>query len=103
GRRDARVQALNWDYIGTGENKGWRIRAEPSSRLVLKEINGYHAAPRAVTAGTAGGIGAAVASPESWRHAPSLKEAAPLTSFAELKDDCSNACRAWTYTGVFAR
>src|SRR5205807_954223 len=84
------------------ENRNWRIKDEPSARLILKEINGYHAAGPVVTAGMAGGFGAAVASPESWRHAPSLKEAASLTSFAELKDDGSTASGAWIYTGVFA-
>src|SRR5205823_10271134 len=66
-------------YIDAEENEKWRIKDEPSARLVIKEINGYHTVPRR-----------------------SLKEAAPLTSFAELKDDGSTACGAWIYTGVFA-
>src|SRR5262249_16875853 len=70
-KRDRPIQALVWDYIDPEENKNWKIKDEPSGRLVLKEINGYHAAPPAVTAGVAGGFGAALASPESWRTAPS--------------------------------
>src|SRR5207253_2970820 len=31
-----------------------------------------------------------------------LKEAVPLTSFTELKDDGSTACGAWVYTGIYA-
>jgi len=101
-RRDRPIQAVTWDYIDAEENRKWRIKDEPSARLVLKEINGYWAVPTVVAAGAAVGAGAALAAPVSWRRMPSLKEAAPLTSFAELKDDGSTACGAWIYTGVFA-
>jgi formate dehydrogenase major subunit len=95
-KRDRPIQALVWDYIDPEQNKEWRIKDEPSSRLVLKEINGYHVLHPALGA-TAG---APAAAGISWGK--SLKEAAPLTSFAELRDDGSTACGAWIYTGVFA-
>jgi formate dehydrogenase major subunit len=95
-KRDRPIQALTWDYINNEENKGRRIEDEPSSRLVLKEINGYHVLhPRLEAI-----AGAPAAASISWGK--SLKEAAPLTSFTELKDDGSTACGAWIYTGVFA-
>jgi formate dehydrogenase major subunit len=77
--RDRPIQALLWDYIDEDENRRFNIPDEPSARLVLKEINGYKFEP-----------------------GKRLKDATPLTSFGELKDDGSTACGAWIYTGVFA-
>jgi formate dehydrogenase major subunit len=77
--RDRPIRALLWDYDDKEESAKWRIKDEPSARLVLKEINGYK-----VAAGQ------------------KLLEATPLTSFAELKDDGTTACGAWIYTGVYA-
>src|SRR5262245_1719250 len=76
--RDQGIKALVWDYIDAEENKVWRIKDEPSARLILKEINGYRWGP--------GG----------------LKAGAPVSSFGDLKDDGSTACGAWIYTGIFA-
>jgi formate dehydrogenase major subunit len=76
--RDAGIKALVWDYIDPAENTEWRIKDEPSARLILKEINGYTWGP--------GG----------------LKGGVPLTSFDKLKDDGSTACGAWIYSGIFA-
>jgi len=75
---------------------------EPSSRLVLKEINGYHAAGPVAKAGVAGVLARRLHRPVLDQRGPSLKEAAPLTSFGELKDDGSTASGAWIYTGIFA-
>src|SRR5262245_3921768 len=76
--RDAGIKALVWDYIDPEENKDWRIKDEPSARLILKEINGYRVMP--------GG----------------LKPSPPVNTFGELKDDGSTACGAWIYSGIFA-
>ena len=77
--RDEPIQAVTWDYIDAEENKKWRIQDEPSSRLVLKEINGYLIE----------------------KDKP-LKDATALKGLADIKDDGSTACGAWIYTGVFA-
>jgi formate dehydrogenase major subunit len=77
-RRDRPIQALLWDYIDEAANADFRIKDEPSATLVMKEINGYDA--------TKGGV----------------KEAPPLKTFGELKDDGTTACGAWIYTGVYA-
>ncbi|HJZ56798.1 MAG TPA: molybdopterin dinucleotide binding domain-containing protein, partial [Gemmataceae bacterium] len=76
--RDAGIKALVWDYIDPHENEPWRIKDEPSARLILKEINGYRVMP--------GG----------------LKPSPPVNTFGELKDDGSTACGAWIYSGIFA-
>ncbi len=76
--RDAGIRALVWDYIDPEENREWRIKDEPSARLILKEINGYRWGP--------GG----------------LKLGVPVGSFNDLKDDGSTACGAWIYSGIFA-
>jgi formate dehydrogenase major subunit len=76
--RDRPIQALTWDYLDREENKRFRIKDEPSARLVMKEINGYKI------------------------EGKSLKESIPLKTFGELKDDGSTACGAWIYTGIFA-
>ncbi len=76
--RDKPIQALTWDYIDEEENKRFGIADEPSSRLVLKEINGYKVAGK------------------------SLKDATALAALGDIKDDGSTACGAWIYTGVFA-
>jgi formate dehydrogenase major subunit len=114
-RRDRPIQALVWDYIDAEENKKFGIPDEPSARLILKEINGYLVTPpTAAQAGTAGvlagaaGAGpAGVAAAGTAATAPairgwSLKDALPLPSFGQLRDDGSTACGAWIYTGVFA-
>src|SRR5262249_23290166 len=72
--RDQGIKALVWDYIDEKENQRWRIKDEPSARLILKEINGYRVGP--------GG----------------LKKSPPITSFSELRDDGSTACGAWIYS-----
>ena len=77
-RATGRIQALVWDYIDPHENEPWRIKDEPSARLILKEINGYHWSARRPEGGP------------------------PVASFAELKDDGSTACGAWIYSGIFA-
>jgi formate dehydrogenase major subunit len=76
--QDRSIKALVWDYLDPKENEGWRIQDEPSAGLILKEINGT-----------------------SW-DGGKLKEAKPLKSFAELKDDGTTACGAWIYTGIYA-
>src|SRR5262249_19023881 len=77
--RDRPIKALLWDYDDPEESDKWRIKDEPSARLVLKEINGYTVA-----------------------EGLNLLKSTPLTSFAELKDDGTTACGAWIYTGVYA-
>jgi formate dehydrogenase major subunit len=79
--RDRPIQALTWDYLDPKANEEWRIKDEPSTELVLKEINGYR-----WPAGSA--------------HP--LKDGAPLRSADELRDDGSTACGAWIYTGIYA-
>jgi formate dehydrogenase major subunit len=76
--RDAGIRALLWDYIDEQENANWRIKDEPSARLILKEINGYVWGP--------GG----------------LKGGVPVKTFGDLKDDGSTACGSWIYSGIFA-
>jgi formate dehydrogenase major subunit len=71
--RDRPIQALTWDYIDPAENRGWRIKDEPSAARVLKEINGYYVAT-----------------------------GKPVWAFGELKADGSTACGAWIYSGVYA-
>ena len=80
-RRDRPIQALVWDYLDPEQDKEWSIKDEPSSHLILKEINGYE--------WRAGGV-----SP--------LSSGRPLGGFADLKDDGSTACGAWVYGGVYA-
>jgi formate dehydrogenase major subunit len=76
-KRDRPLQALTWDYVDPEENKKWRVKDEPSGRLVIKEINGYKVGKK-------------------------LIDAEPLASFALLKDDGTTASGGWIYTGVFA-
>jgi formate dehydrogenase major subunit len=76
--RDAGIKALLWDYIDPEENKQWRIKDEPSARLILKEINGYQWTPAG------------------------LKGSPPVKTFGDLKDDGSTACGSWIYSGIFA-
>ncbi len=72
GDRDWAMRNLTWDYgPETAEVAPWRIKDEPSSYKVLKEINGF-----------------------AWDGKK------PLPSFANLKEDGSTACGAWIYTGV---
>jgi formate dehydrogenase major subunit len=77
--KDRPIQALVWDYIDPEENARFTIPDEPSARLVLKEINGYRV-----------------------EKGKSLKQATPLATLGDFKDDGSTACGAWIYTGVFA-
>jgi formate dehydrogenase major subunit len=70
--RDWAIQNLLWDYMNEAENEPWRIKDEPSSDLVLREINGYTWADKKQVAG-----------------------------FADLKDDGSTACGCWIYSGVY--
>jgi formate dehydrogenase major subunit len=76
--RDRPIQALVWNFVDERANREWRIKDEPSSELILKEINGY-----------------------LWTKDKPL-EGKPLVSFGDLKDDGSTACGAWIYTGVYA-
>ena len=72
--RDWGIKNLLWDYEPEPhETSMWRIKDEPSSYKILKEINGY-----------------------SWDNQK------PLPSFANLKEDGSTACGAWIYTGVIS-
>jgi formate dehydrogenase major subunit len=72
--RDRPMQALTWDYwpdsSAVSSSGEWN---EPSTELILKEINGYT---------TADGL--------------------PVRSFAELQADGSTACGAWIYSGIYA-
>jgi formate dehydrogenase major subunit len=70
--RDWPIQNLYWDYLNPEENEPWRIKDEPSSDLVLREINGYTWADKKLVSG-----------------------------FAALKDDGSTACGCWIYSGVY--
>ncbi len=70
--RDWAIKNLVWNYEpDPAEVANWRIKDEPSSYKVLKEINGY-----------------------TWT------DKKPLPSFADLKEDGSTVCGAWIYTGV---
>lgn len=71
--RDKPIRAVTWDYIDPEENAPWRIKDEPSARLVLKEMNGTFVAT-----------------------------GKPVRGFSDLKDDGSTACGAWIYSGVYA-
>jgi formate dehydrogenase major subunit len=75
-QRDRPIRALMWDYLDPTINAQWRIKDEPATERILKEINGYH------TSGDNRGK--------------------PVNSFTELKDDGSTACGAWIYSGVLA-
>lgn len=71
--RDQGFLNMTWDYDAQpSEVERWRIKDEPSSLRVLKEINGYDVA--------------------SGKH---------LSGFGALKDDGSTACGNWIYSGVF--
>jgi formate dehydrogenase major subunit len=75
-KKDRPILAMTWDYLDDKANSEWRIKDEPSSERILKEISGYY------TAGESKGK--------------------QVGSFADLKDDGSTACGAWIYSGVFA-
>src|SRR5262249_39108432 len=70
-----------------------------------KEINGYFTTPPEA----AGAVGRAAAGPAEAaapvlarpRGVP-LRDARPVATFGELRDDGSTACGAWIYTGLFA-
>lgn len=66
------IQNLYWDYLNEEENADWRIKDEPSSDLIMREINGYTWADKKLVPG-----------------------------FAALKDDGSTACGCWIYSGVY--
>jgi formate dehydrogenase major subunit len=70
--RDWPIQNLYWDYMDEARNAEWRIKDEPSSELILREINGYTWADKKLVPG-----------------------------FADLKDDGSTACGCWIYSGVY--
>jgi formate dehydrogenase major subunit len=72
--RDRPIQAMTWDYMDEKANAEWRIKDEPSTQLILKEVHGYY----------------------------SDNKDKLLNSFVDLKDDGSTACGAWIYSGVFA-
>jgi formate dehydrogenase major subunit len=73
--RDKPIQALTWDYLDEKANAEWRIKDEPSSERMLKEVHGFY-----TTGDTKGKL---------------------VNSFVDLKDDGSTACGAWIYSGVF--
>ncbi len=83
--RDRPIQALTWAYVDPEANAPWRIKDEPSAELILKEINGFHWTPG-----------------QGGKEENRLRQAGPLRSFAELKDDGTTACGAWIYTGIYA-
>src|SRR5207244_1459784 len=70
--RDAGFKALLWDYDRDTPPADSRIKNEPDTLKILKEINGYETAT-----------------------------GAHLKSFAELKDDGSTTCASWIYCGAF--
>ncbi|GAC1650435.1 MAG: formate dehydrogenase [Herpetosiphon sp.] len=70
---DAGIKALTWSYVDEEENKKWKIKDEPSSNLVMREINGYTVADKKVVKG-----------------------------FGDLKDDGTTACGVWIYSGINA-
>jgi formate dehydrogenase major subunit len=74
--RDKPIQALTWDYMDEKANAEWRIKDEPSSERILKEVHGYY-----TTGENKGKL---------------------VNSFVDLKDDGSTASGAWIYSGVFA-
>jgi len=70
--RDWAIRNLAWEYEPEPrEVAAWRVKDEPSSYRILKEINGY-----------------------------TVADGKPLPTFAVLKEDGSTACGAWIYTGV---
>jgi formate dehydrogenase major subunit len=71
-QRDWPIQNLLWDYLDEAENANWRIKDEPSSDLVMREVNGYTWADKKLVPG-----------------------------FADLKDDGSTVCGCWIYSGVY--
>ena len=79
--RDRPIQALTWDYVDEEANRRSRtdILDEPSAALIMKEINGYRQVRN-----------------------QRLKDAIPLSVFADIKDDGTTACGAWIYTGIYA-
>ncbi|MGQ0600897.1 MAG: molybdopterin-dependent oxidoreductase, partial [Anaerolineales bacterium] len=50
---DWAIQHLLWDYISEAENAEWRIKDEPSSDLIMREINGYTWADKKLVPGFA--------------------------------------------------
>jgi formate dehydrogenase major subunit len=74
-KRDRPIQAMTWDYLDPEANKNWRIKDEPSSERILKEVHGFYASGD--------------------------KKGKLVGSFVDLKDDGSTACGAWIYSGVF--
>jgi formate dehydrogenase major subunit len=70
--RDWAIQNLLWDYLKPEENQPWQIKDEPSSDLVMREVNGYTVADKKLVSG-----------------------------FAALKDDGTTACGCWIYSGVY--
>jgi formate dehydrogenase major subunit len=75
-KRDRAIQAMTWDYLDPKANEAWRIKDEPSSERILKEISGFY------TSGE--------------------NKGKQVGSFVDLKDDGSTACGVWIYSGVFA-
>src|SRR5262249_30672585 len=103
-KRDRPIQALLWDYDDPDESAKWRMKDEPSARLVLKEINGYYTVDPAAGAAAVGAVlgadGAealrAAAAAQAGRQ-PNLKKAVPLKGLLDFKDDGTTACGAWIY------
>jgi formate dehydrogenase major subunit len=69
---DWAIQNLFWDYMKPEENADWRIKDEPSSDLVMREVNGYTWADKKLVPG-----------------------------FTALTDDGSTVCGCWIYSGVY--
>ena len=69
--RDEGFKNLTWEYEHESDNE--RTKGNPSTRKVLKEINGFM-------------------TDDPSRHVP---------GFAALKDDGSTTCASWIYSGVY--
>jgi formate dehydrogenase major subunit len=71
--RDRGIRNLVWDYEPDPEEvEPWRIKDEPSTLKIIREINGYFT--------------------ESGEHLP---------GFDALRDDGSTTCASWIYSGIF--
>jgi formate dehydrogenase major subunit len=71
--RDQGIKNLAWNFEPEpDEVKDWRVKDEPSSLKILKEINGYNVA-----------------------------DGTHLRGFADIKEDGSTICGNWIYTGSF--
>ena len=71
--RDQGIRNLVWDYEPDPEEvEPWRIKDEPSTLQIIREINGFFTT--------------------SGEHLP---------GFAALRDDGSTTCASWIYSGIY--